>query len=143
MAQGRTIKAAAFLAAIGLFGVTSQAARLGHAGVSTTGVKGAPTQWQLLCDPAGATNGSTTTSYTAFDSNGNPVALLSEVDPMTGFEVTSVNLQITYPTNSNPGFSPASSLPGNQFTTSFISFTPAANGDPVIVNDNRVSIRWT
>ena len=63
MSRRSHFRIAAFVALLGLCPLISSAARLGHPGVSARGATGAATQWNLICDPQYADNGSISTQY--------------------------------------------------------------------------------
>ena len=68
----------------GLSTSSAKAARLGHPAYSASGATASQTQWNLVCDPAGAISGSTSTSY---DPN---VASLNTITAAPGFQIDKV-----------------------------------------------------
>ncbi|MDB5292927.1 MAG: hypothetical protein JWL69_4168 [Phycisphaerales bacterium] len=91
------IHGAGFVAVVGLCGLQAGAARLGHAGYSTTGATATQTQWNLLCDPQYAEFGSTSTAY-----SGLGVATINSILPESPFKVTDLEVELLHITNLTP-----------------------------------------
>jgi hypothetical protein len=72
------------VAAIGFLAASASAARLNHPQYSASAATPAQKQWNLLCDPAGAVSGSTSTQYSP------TIAALNTVTAYAGFEIDDV-----------------------------------------------------
>ncbi|HWE97922.1 MAG TPA: PEP-CTERM sorting domain-containing protein [Tepidisphaeraceae bacterium] len=106
------VQGAAMAAVVGLSGLTASASRLGHAGYSTAGATPTQTQWNLICDPAYAEFGSTSTAYTGFE-----VASIGEIVPEAPFKVTDLEVELLRTTD---------------FSAFYVDFKPNAQGDIVV-----------
>jgi hypothetical protein len=139
--QPKNIIGIGSVAALGLFTFSAQAARLGHPGVSASQGRGGPTQWALISDPSGATDGRTSTLYDAGNTGGEQSALyggnlkvaeLVEVIPEKPYSITSIEVGLTNGT--------------------FAEFFPDAAGDvfinhsqfgPYVMESGVVQVSWS
>jgi hypothetical protein len=77
------------ITAAGFLASNATAARLGHPAYSAAGATPAQKQWNLICDPAGAVSGSTSTQY-------NPsIAALDTINAWPGFQINEVDVAVT------------------------------------------------
>ena len=86
----RVSLAVGFAGSILLAGGTANAAHTSHPGYSAKGGSVSATQWNLLCDPANAIYGSTTTDY----HTDLGVAALNSITAAPGFEIDDIYVEV-------------------------------------------------